>query len=106
MRKTKYILEAITSQNKSITYYALDLDEPTLRASLTELTHEFPNIKFIGLHGTYDDSLEYIQTLPMRKVILWLGSSIGNFTRSAAKEFVGDVGRLAMNIGGLKFVFA
>ncbi|KAI9341189.1 histidine-specific methyltransferase [Obelidium mucronatum] len=104
MRKTKYLLDSIVKQGKSVTYYALDLSEQSLSSSLTPLAESYPTIQFIGLLGTYDDSLSYIQTnIPRPKdstrTILWLGSSIGNYTRQQAAAFLRNVTTLAMETG-------
>ncbi|KAJ3222741.1 hypothetical protein HDU81_009623 [Chytriomyces hyalinus] len=104
MRKTRYLLDAIVSQNKSVTYYALDLSAQSLTQSLQPLALQFPTIKFVGLLGTYDDSLLYIKDhLPRDKgttrTLLWLGTSIGNTTRKEAAEFLERVKNLAMQVG-------
>lgn len=107
MRKTKYILESIVKQGKKVDYYALDLSEETLRASLLDMMTSFPTINFIGLLGTYEDSLPYInQNIPSRgtpKVFFWLGSSIGNFTRSEATTFLKSIHDQAMETGDVFF---
>ncbi|KAJ3267584.1 hypothetical protein HDV01_004733, partial [Terramyces sp. JEL0728] len=46
MRKTKYILDAITKANRKITYFAVDLAEASLRQSLEPLATTYPSIKF------------------------------------------------------------
>ncbi|KAI8827879.1 histidine-specific methyltransferase [Chytriomyces cf. hyalinus JEL632] len=104
MRKTRYLLDAIVSQNKSVTYYALDLSAQSLTQSLQPLAHQFPSIKFVGLLGTYDDSLLYIKDHLSRdtgatRTLLWLGTSIGNTTRKEAAEFLERVKNLAMQDG-------
>ncbi|KAJ3220251.1 hypothetical protein HDU67_003266 [Dinochytrium kinnereticum] len=108
MRKTKFLLEAIVRQNKSVTYYALDLSEQSLVDSLKPLAANFPTISFVGLLGTYEDSLAYIsrnvpthtpQGKRITRTILWLGSSIGNMNRDEAAEFLGKIGSEAMSVG-------
>ncbi|KAJ3330578.1 hypothetical protein HDU91_003537, partial [Kappamyces sp. JEL0680] len=59
MRKTKYILEAITESKKKVTYCAVDLAKDSLTQSLTPLVTAFPSINFVGLWGTYHDSLDW-----------------------------------------------
>ncbi|KAJ3219054.1 hypothetical protein HK099_004837, partial [Clydaea vesicula] len=107
MRKTRHFLNSVVEQNKSPTYYAIDLEEETLRSCLEELAKEFPTIKFVGLCGLYEKGLEYISKLPKAnspKIILWLGSSIGNMTRPEAVEFFKFVDKTALVPGDLFFV--
>lgn len=74
MRKTKYLLEAIQASQKQITYCAVDLAKDSLTTSLSPLVKAFPSIKFVGLWGTYDDSLEWGKiNVKGRKIYFWLG---------------------------------
>ncbi|KAI8845367.1 histidine-specific methyltransferase [Chytriomyces cf. hyalinus JEL632] len=104
MRKTRHLLDAIVNQNKSVTYYALDLSAQSLTQSLQPLALQFPGIKFVGLLGTYDDSLLYIKDHLKRdenstRTLLWLGTSIGNTTREEAAQFLARVKDCAMQEG-------
>ena len=75
-----------------VEYYALDLSLSELQRTLSEiLPGTYTHVKCSGLHGTYDDGLTWIRSPTNRsrsKCILSLGSSIGNFTRAAATEFL------------------
>lgn len=73
-------------------YYALDLSLPELKRSLSAVgPNDYQHVKFRGLHGTYDDGLAWLK-LPENagrpRLILSLGSSIGNFSRSDAARFL------------------
>jgi EasF-like predicted methyltransferase len=50
------------------------------------------NVRYHGLHGTYDDGREWLKNAPevrdRPRCILWLGSSAGNFTREEAAAFL------------------
>jgi L-histidine Nalpha-methyltransferase / hercynylcysteine S-oxide synthase len=55
---------------------------------------DYRYVRCFGLHGTYDDGLEWLQqpeNLDKPKTLLWLGSSIGNFTRSDASSFLSAI---------------
>ncbi|KAJ3379144.1 hypothetical protein HDU92_006888, partial [Lobulomyces angularis] len=107
MRKTRHFLNALIKQNKTPTYYAIDLEEETLRVCLESLAKEFPTIKFVGLVGLYEKGLEYIAKLPQTsspKILLWMGSSIGNMTRPQAVDFFKFVHQTALVAGDLFFV--
>jgi EasF-like predicted methyltransferase len=104
MRKTKFLLEEITRSRKSVTYYAVDLSDSSLKESLDSLAICYPSINFVGLWGTYHDSLEWIKAhIPseISKIYLWLGSSIGNLTRQEAHEFLNTFSKSGMNDGDL-----
>jgi EasF-like predicted methyltransferase len=103
MRKTKYVLDAIARKKLNVTYYAVDLSEVSLRESLAPLVTAFPSIRFVGLWGTYNDSLDWIKRhlQSSRKTFLWIGSSIGNLNRQEAAQFLAHVRETAMDAGDL-----
>jgi L-histidine Nalpha-methyltransferase / hercynylcysteine S-oxide synthase len=70
----------------------LDLSLPELKRTFAELDTRVHNyVKFNALHGTYDDGLEWLQKLQndgRSTCVLTLGSSLGNFTREGAAQFL------------------
>jgi len=86
------ILLALERLKKNVEYYALDLSLSELQRTLADIPHDvYKHVKCFGLWGTYDDGLRWIQQEPVAskpKSILWLGSSIGNFTRESAVSFL------------------
>lgn len=51
----------------------------------------YNHIKCFGLHGTYDNALEWLKSSNVQakpKTILWLGSSLGNFMRDEVPPFL------------------
>jgi L-histidine Nalpha-methyltransferase / hercynylcysteine S-oxide synthase len=56
---------------------------------------KFENVKCHGLHGTYDDGLDWLKSPEIaskQKSILSMGSSIGNFTKPGAALFLRSFG--------------
>lgn len=73
------LLQALDAAGKDIDYYALDLSVDELRRTLEQVP-EFKHVKCHGLHGTYDDGLEWLKLSEnslKTKCIMSLGSSIG-----------------------------
>lgn len=73
-------------------YYALDLSLSELQRTFSELsTQVYEHVGFHGLHGTYDDAHAWISNPENRTrptAVMSMGSSLGNFTRSGAAEFL------------------
>ncbi|KAL3427396.1 Ergothioneine biosynthesis protein 1-like protein 1 [Phlyctema vagabunda] len=90
LRKVSILLGALERAEKKIDYYALDLSLRELRRTLASVP-EFKHVKCHGLHGTYDDGLDWLK-LPEHvsrpKCVMSLGSSIGNFHRHEAPAFL------------------
>ncbi|KAF2838838.1 hypothetical protein M501DRAFT_934878 [Patellaria atrata CBS 101060] len=92
LRKVSILLQAFENAKKPIEYYALDLNLNELQRTLEPVSgHTFRYVQCFGLHGTYDDGYEWLKSPGIRskpKSILTLGSSIGNFNRPGAAQFL------------------
>ncbi|KAF5018483.1 hypothetical protein F66182_9537 [Fusarium sp. NRRL 66182] len=91
LRKVCLLLQAFEEIAKPIQYFALDLSRKELERTLAQVP-DFKHVSCHGLLGTYDDGREWLKhpSLTSRsKCILHLGSSIGNFTRAEAADFLG-----------------
>ncbi|KAK4963386.1 hypothetical protein LTR10_001014 [Elasticomyces elasticus] len=87
LRKVKILLDALEKAQKKVEYYALDLMETELQRTLADVP-EYQYVQCFGLHGTYDDGLAWLEKVNKPKVVLSLGSSLGNFNRDEAAGFV------------------
>ena len=86
-------MDALELAKKHINYYALDLSKPELERTLSAVPEEYQYVQCHGLLGTYDDALEWLNRPELQhrpKCILTLGSSIGNFGRQEAANFLGS----------------
>ncbi|KAK5955661.1 hypothetical protein OHC33_003302 [Knufia fluminis] len=92
MRKVNILLEALERAQKRVDYFALDLSYPELKRTFSELdTSRFQFVNFNAFHGTYDDGLAWLSKAEHKdkpNVVLSLGSSIGNFARPEAGQFL------------------
>lgn len=88
----KILLDALERAEKRISYYALDLMHSELVRTLAAVPlGTFKYVQCFGLHGTYDDGLDWLkkpENAAKPKTILSMGSSIGNFNREEAVGFV------------------
>lgn len=86
------LLQALDRAEKNVHYYALDVNIDELKRTLADVPPgTFKHVTCSGLHGTYDDGLEWLKTTEVAdkaKTILWLGSSVGNFKRHEAGPFL------------------
>ncbi|KAJ6036701.1 Ergothioneine biosynthesis protein 1 [Penicillium herquei] len=94
LRKIEILLRECERIQKHVDYYALDLSLLELQRTFSEISPEsFNYVGFHGLHGTYDDALDWLKNPDNRKrptVVLSMGSSIGNFSRTDAANFLGS----------------
>lgn len=95
------ILQAFEKARQEVQYYALDLSFSELSRTLSEIKHDdYKYVKCRGLHGTYNDGLAWLQ-LPENqskpRVVVFLGSSLGNFTRTEASTFLKGFAKVLVN---------
>lgn len=90
LRKTCILLDALEKLETPCQFFALDLSLPELQRTISAVP-AYEHIKVFGLHGTYDDGLEWLKRPEQHmkpKCIMSLGSSLGNFTRAGASSFL------------------
>lgn len=100
--KVTFLLEALEAQQKNITYYALDLSAEELASTLQALpTHKFQHITFGGLHGTFEEGLQWLKETPnirdLPHHMLLFGLTVGNFSRNNAAVFLQNIAQHALS---------
>ena len=95
--KTRLLIEALLPEYGSLSYIPIDISPSVLEASALQLLDDYKQLEIRAIAGEYQDGLRQIRPEPQRpKLILWLGSSIGNLDRASADRFVSTL-RDAMN---------
>jgi L-histidine N-alpha-methyltransferase len=97
--KTRHLFETLSLMHKRIEYYPIDISD-VVRESSRRLQNEFGNLHITGIVDQYESGLNYIKDMPGKKIIVFFGSSIGNFTQEEALEFLKKIND-AMNEGDL-----
>jgi dimethylhistidine N-methyltransferase len=96
--KTRLLIEALLGKHGSLSYVPIDISPSALEASAPQLLDDYRQLEIRAIAGEYQDGLRRIQhERQRRKLILWLGSSIGNFDRPDAEKFVSNL-RFGMNL--------
>jgi L-histidine N-alpha-methyltransferase len=90
-RKTRRLLDALTSRRPDATYAPWDVSETMLRQTAASLALQYPSLRIEGLVGDYERDLE---AMPQgeRRLVIFLGSTIGNLTPAATDRFLGLLG--------------
>jgi len=87
--KTQLIIEACLRKYGKLHYAPIDISESILRQASENLLSRFQNLKITGLASDYTTGLATLKKEKIhRKLILFLGSSIGNFTKNEARDFL------------------
>ena len=97
--KTRYLLDAYQALNYPITYIPIDVSGSILKESANSLLQDYENLTIAGKVGTYQQCLANIQATDQQpKMVLFLGSSIGNFTHQECDRFI-DLVVSSINLG-------
>ena len=85
--KTRHVLRAWTSGGQRARYVPVDISRDMLEASCRALEAEFPSLEVRALAGTYEQAFARLREFsPL--MLLFLGSSLGNFDRSDTAAFL------------------
>lgn len=86
--KSIHLLKGLLDNQVSFTYFPVDISANVIDLLHHELPKKLPALKLQGLNGEYFKMLEKAKTLPDKiKVVLFLGSNIGNVPLEKAGEF-------------------
>jgi L-histidine Nalpha-methyltransferase len=87
--KTRLLLEAFLRRRPALRYVPVDISRGILEESSLELLAAYPGLEILAVAGEYQEGLRYLETeVDGPKLILWLGSNIGNFERAEAAAFL------------------
>ena len=88
-KKTKILLKALLEDNRSFTYSPIDISENAVNGLVSNLAVELPGLDVDGLIGEYFEVLDRLrQSKYSKKVIMVLGSNIGNLLHPRAIKFL------------------
>ncbi len=91
--KSRLLIRAAKGAGTLWTFIPFDISETTIRRSAAELVEEFEDLTVYCVAGEFDKHLDQIPRLGTQLVV-FLGSTIGNFDAAASRRFLGDVRRL------------
>src|SRR5262245_46644093 len=92
-RKTRWILEALSRRRRHTYYYPIEISSTALAYCRRELS-DIESIGIVGLERSYLDGLLEVaaRRQPRQRIlVLFLGSTIGNFSSPADVTFVRDI---------------
>jgi L-histidine N-alpha-methyltransferase len=86
--KSTYLLKYLVEKGKDFTYMPIDISGNILAILNEKLNSEIPNLEITSLEGDYFDMLDKAASMSSRKkVVLFLGSNIGNMNKDEAENF-------------------
>ncbi|MGH2372654.1 MAG: L-histidine N(alpha)-methyltransferase [bacterium] len=90
--KTRVLIQAFLQREGALRYVPVDISRSMLEESSMRLVEEYPAVEITAIAGDYHDGLRQLKVEADRpKLILWLGSNVGNLERREAASFIRSV---------------
>ena len=77
--KTRLLIRAALDRQPKVDFYPIDVSRSALGEAVASLNGDFPGLRVVPVVDDYSRGLGQLSKLPGRKLLLYLGSSIGNF---------------------------
>ena len=86
--KTKILLGFLAEQNADFAYAPVDISGDALDKLVADVQRQWPDLRLNARHDDYFNALEQLsEESDSRRIVLFLGSNIGNFTPDEAVDF-------------------
>jgi len=92
--KTRRLLDARNGLPGTVRYVPVDVDELTVQASAARLVADYPYLEVSALVGDFERHLSHVPHPVGRRLVLFLGSTIGNLDPARRARLLGAVASL------------
>ncbi len=89
--KTKVLLKNLRKNNSRFKYMPVDISQHALDGILSDFSKSLPGLDSEGVCDDYFGALRKINENNLRKIVLFLGSNIGNFLPEVAVDFLSEM---------------
>ncbi len=87
--KTRILIESLLQRHHTLRYVPIDVSRTALVESAQALLRDYPSLEISAIGCEYEEALARLDgEVCGPKLILWLGSNIGNFHRADASQFL------------------
>jgi dimethylhistidine N-methyltransferase len=91
--KTRVLIAGILRRQLRLEFHPVDVSPAALQEAVSSLNGDFTNLKVSPIVADYCEHLPQLASLPGRKLVLFIGSTIGNFEPQQAARFLQRVRR-------------
>jgi L-histidine Nalpha-methyltransferase len=89
--KTRALIAALLRRQLRLEFHPVDVSPAALEAAVKSLNGDFPRLHVRPIVADYSYGVPQLRALPGRKLVLFIGSTIGNFEPEEAREFLENV---------------
>ena len=87
-KKTQYLIDSLLKRGYSFKYIPVDISQNSLDVISNRLTNLFPDLNIEAKQGEYFQALDELFSSEKPKVILFIGSNLGNLNDNVAHDFL------------------
>jgi L-histidine N-alpha-methyltransferase len=91
--KTQLLIKALLRRQLRGEFYPVDVSSSALQGALATLNGHFPRLRVTPVVADYTHHLPDLSSIGGRKLVLFLGSTIGNFEPEEAEAFLRNIRR-------------
>ncbi len=103
-RKTTVLLREFLKRGKRFEFVPIDISEAAVKGLTSAVREDFPGLRTRGIVSDYFDAFKWLNRgRPRPRVVLFLGSTIGNFSGPRARVFLRTLWN-ALNPGDLVLI--
>ena len=96
-KKTRTLIEALLQKQTALQYVTIDVSREILHKTSQSLVNDYPKLTVLGIATTYEEGIPILkEKVEGPKLILWLGSSLGQMYREDVITFLRSI-RSIMN---------
>ena len=92
--KTRILLAAMADAGRLERYVPIDVTEAMVRDCAASLCERFAQLRVHGIVGDFERHLRHVPPPPGRRIVAFLGGTIGNFTPGSRRRFLRSIARL------------
>jgi L-histidine Nalpha-methyltransferase len=89
--KTCTLLEALARRQMRVSYVPVDISPAALREARERVQSQLASVLVRPVVADFSSGFGFLNTIPGKKLVLYLGSSIGNFDPDAAVAMLGQI---------------
>jgi L-histidine Nalpha-methyltransferase len=86
--KTRLVLDALNGSRRLVRYVPVDVDRLTLQKSVAQLVDDYPGLRVHAIVGDFERHLAHVPPAAGRRLVLFLGSTIGNLDPPQRQRFL------------------
>jgi dimethylhistidine N-methyltransferase len=89
--KTCTLLQALSQRQIRVPYFPVDISPAALSEARERVERQCPSVSVRPVVADFSRGFGFLRDIPGRKLVLYLGSSIGNFDPAAAVEMLSQI---------------